>query len=118
MRSIVRKDTKESYPDCVERLAYKPEHAVDIESGAISAATVNPADSSAHSTVTNTVVRLTENLEHIELPSSGFTIVADKGYHSEAVIAGCGCSHARAEPLHAAAAFGGSSEGRNSGKLE
>lgn len=140
MRSIVRKDTNETYSGYVERLAsasgepavtrseqarfdkkrekrttsnadwasttdpeakiakmkdgrthlaYKPEHAVDIDSGAIIAATVNPADSSDHSTATNTLVQVTENLEHIELSSSGFTVVADKGYHSEAVIAGC-----------------------------
>ena len=134
MRSIVRKDTNETYSGYVERLAsasgepavtrseqarfdkkrekrttsnadwasttdpeakiakmkdgrthlaYKPEHAVDIDSGAIIAATVNPADSSDHSTATSTLVQVTENLEHIELSSSGFTVVADKGYHAQ-----------------------------------
>jgi len=140
MRSIVRKDTNESYSGYIERLAkeagepaptreaqarfdrrrkdrttsnkdwesttdtdaritrtkdgrthlaYKPEHAVDVDTGAIVAATLNAADISDHETSTATIVRVVENFEHLDLPSKDFTIVADKGYHSEAVIAGC-----------------------------
>jgi transposase len=70
-------------------LAYKPEHAVDLESGAIVAATVNPANESDHATSTETLVRTIENLEHLGSSTVGFTVVGDKGYHSENVIAGC-----------------------------
>ena len=70
-------------------LAYKPEHAVDVENGAIVAATVNAADRSDHDTSTGTLIRALENLEHVDMPAKDLTIVADKGYHSEAVIAGC-----------------------------
>src|ERR1044071_5848733 len=70
-------------------LAYKPEHAVDLDSGAIVSATLNPADQSDHATSAETLVRVVENLEHVNLPTRDITIVADKGYHSEAVIAGC-----------------------------
>jgi transposase len=70
-------------------LAYKPEHAVDLESGAIVAATVNAADKSDHATSTETLVRTIENLEHVGNATTDFTVVGDKGYHSEDVIAGC-----------------------------
>ncbi len=70
-------------------LAYKPEHAVDIESGAIVAATINAAARSDRDTSTGTLVLALENLEHVAMPAQDLTIVADKGYHSEAVIAGC-----------------------------
>ena len=140
MRSILRKDTNESYSGYVERLAkeagepaptrekqarfdkkrkdrstsnkdwksstdadaritrtkdgrthlaYKPEHAVDVDTGAIVAATVNAADLSDHETSVATLVRVVENFESVDVSSTNFTVVADKGYHSEAVIAGC-----------------------------
>lgn len=71
------------------RLAYKPEHAVDMDTGAIVAATVNHADQSDHETSTGTIVETTRSLSAIELADAGFLVVADKGYHSEAVLAGC-----------------------------
>lgn len=140
MRSIIRKDTNESYSGYVERLAkeagepaptrekqarfdkkrkdrstsnkdwksstdadaritrtkdgrthlaYKPEHAVDVDTGAIVAATVNAADLSDHETSVATLVQVVENFESLNVPSTDFTVIADKGYHSEAVIAGC-----------------------------
>ncbi len=76
-------------------LAYKPEHAVDLESGAIVAATMNAADRSDHDTSAGTLIRALENLEHVEMPTEAITIVRDKGYHSEAVIAGCAVAELR-----------------------
>ncbi len=70
-------------------LAYKPEQAVDVESGAIVAATVNAADRSDHDTSTEALLLASGNLEHVDMPAQDLTIVADKGYHSESVIAGC-----------------------------
>jgi transposase len=70
-------------------LAYKPEHVVDLDTGAIVAATVQNADLSDHATSTETLVQAIGNLDHLGQSSKDFTVVADKGYHSEAVIAGC-----------------------------
>lgn len=71
------------------RMAYKPEHAVDIDTGAIVVATLNQADLSDHDTATETIAELIETLGELGVESRESTIVADKGYHSEQVIAGC-----------------------------
>jgi transposase len=69
-------------------LAYQPEHVVDLDTGAIVAATVQSADLSDHATSTETLVQAIGNLDHLGQSSKDFTVVADQGSHLEAVIAG------------------------------
>ncbi|MDY7091670.1 MAG: transposase [Acidobacteriota bacterium] len=77
-------------------LAHKAEHAVDLETGAVVAVTVQPADrgdtSSQEETLEEASERLT-NLPEEELDTSELStedllqeVVADRGYHSNAVI--------------------------------
>jgi transposase len=72
-------------------LAHKAEHAVDLESGAVVAVTVQPADRGDTQSFEETLSETLENLavvtEHVELPEQVFTeLVADRGYHSSAVL--------------------------------
>src|SRR5207244_322362 len=66
-------------------LAYKPEHAVDLETGAIVAAAIHPADRGDTATLPETLKAAKANLVAID---AGPTVedpaelVADKGYHS------------------------------------
>jgi transposase len=141
MRSIVRRDTKESYEEFLTRLAkasgietptrqdlaridrerkgkasnedwehphdpdakiakmkdgrthmaYKAEHVVDMETGAVVAVTVQAADQGDTETMLETVAEAAQNLEqvreaqedkHAEAPQRIEEVVADKGYHS------------------------------------
>lgn len=146
MRSIVRRDTGESYEDFLKRLAeasgietptradlarfdrhrkgkktsnddwqnphdpdskvtrmkdgrthlaHKAEHAVDMETGAVVAVTVQPADRGDTSSLEETLDEVAEVLEDVlEDPESAeglsrrglWELVADKGYHSNAVL--------------------------------
>jgi transposase len=67
------------------RLAYKPEHAVDLETGAIVAAEIHPADRGDTATLPATLKAAEANLAAVgagpttEEPAE---LVADKGYHS------------------------------------
>src|SRR5215213_11128743 len=67
------------------RLAYKPEHAVDLETGAIVAAEIHPADQGDTATLPETLKAAEANLAAVgagptaEEPAE---LVADKGYHS------------------------------------
>ncbi len=62
-------------------LAHKAEHAVDLQTGAIVAVTLQPADSGDTSTLGNTLREARERLQSIG--RAGATeLVADKGYHS------------------------------------
>jgi transposase len=67
------------------RLAYKPEHAVDLDTGAIVAAEVHAADEGDTATLPGTLEAAEANLATVgaaptaEGPSE---LVADKGYHS------------------------------------
>jgi transposase len=67
-------------------LAHKAEHAVDLNSGALVAVTLQAADQGDTTTVAQT---LSEARSHVEfLSESGVQdVVADKGYHSGAVLA-------------------------------
>ena len=70
-------------------LAYKAEHAVDLQSEIILAATLHPADQSDAKTLPDTLVRAQVNLE---LAGGGATVtefVADKGYHAAATLEWC-----------------------------
>ena len=78
-------------------LAHKAEHAVDMESGAVVAITVQAADAGDTSTVQQTLAQANEHLEiiaeilqqegapptNVETPSE---VVSDKGYHSRGVV--------------------------------
>ena len=73
-------------------MAYKPEHVVDLESGAIVSAVVHPADQGDTTTLATTLddaqaklcaVRDKEGAPGIDEP---FALVADKGYHSRDVL--------------------------------
>jgi hypothetical protein len=70
-------------------LAYKPEHAVDLDTGVIVAATLHPADHGDTTTIEGTLSAAEKNLAQIsaaptkDKPSE---LVADKGYHSRAVL--------------------------------
>jgi transposase len=67
------------------RLAYKPEHAVDLDTGAIVAATVHPADQGDTTTLPGTLKAAEANLAAVAAaptPEDPAELVADKGYHS------------------------------------
>jgi transposase len=67
------------------RLAYKPEHAVDLDTGAIVAAEVHPADRGDVATLPETLEVAEANLAAVgaaPTPEGPAELVADKGYHS------------------------------------
>ena len=70
-------------------LAYKPEHAVDLDTGVIVAAALHPADQGDTTTIEGTLAAAEKNLAQVDAapthqdPSE---LVADKGYHSRAVL--------------------------------
>jgi transposase len=67
------------------RLAYKPEHAVDLASGAIVAAEIHPADRGDTTTLPGTLEAAAANLAAVgaaPTPQQPAELVADKGYHS------------------------------------
>jgi hypothetical protein len=71
------------------RLAYKPEHAVDLDSGAILAAAVHPGDAGDTQTLEATLEVAATNLEALALapgPGNEVEVVADKGYHAREVL--------------------------------
>lgn len=72
-------------------LAYKPEHAIDLDTGAIVAAEIYPADQGDTTTLSGTLARATESLREVRddatvsAETDGLVVeevVADKGYHS------------------------------------
>ena len=76
-------------------LAHKAEHAVDVETGALLAVTVQAADQGDTATVTETITAAAEQVAAVaqdraaneKLSSQGLQeVVADKGYHSNDVL--------------------------------
>jgi len=67
-------------------LAHKAEHAVDLETGAIVAVTVQGADEGDTTSIIETAIAAAEQVEDaqadVEAPQALDEIVADKGYHS------------------------------------
>jgi transposase len=66
-------------------LAYKPEHAVDLDTGAIVAAEIHPADQGDTTTLPATLETAEANLAAVDAaptPEAPAELVADKGYHS------------------------------------
>jgi transposase len=133
LRSIVRRDTGESYEACLTRLAqasgiptptredlarldrerpkkgsnddwthphdpdaritkmkdgrthlaHKTEHAVDVETGAVVAVTVQGADEGDTTTMIETVITAAEQIETVQPEAEAVReLIADKGYHS------------------------------------
>jgi transposase len=76
-------------PDGRTRLAYKPEHAVDLDTEAIVAAGIHPADRGDTTTLDDTLAVAARGLDAvgcgptIDCPAE---LIADKGYHSRAVL--------------------------------
>ena len=67
-------------------LAHKAEHAVDLETGAIVAVTLQGADQGDTTTIVETAIAAAEQVEDAQAgvtePQSLEEIIADKGYHS------------------------------------
>lgn len=67
-------------------LAHKAEHAVDLETGAIVAVTVQGADEGDTTTIVETAIAAAEQVEdaqaEVQDPQPLEEIIADKGYHS------------------------------------
>ena len=63
-------------------LAHKAEHAVDVDSGAVVSVRVEGADSGDTTTVIDTVVEATAQLECAGAAHRLDELIADKGYHS------------------------------------
>ena len=83
--------------DGTTHLAYKPEHAVDLDTGAVVAAELHPADEGDTTTLEKTLAAAKENLEAVDAAPTAedpAECVTDKGYHSRSVFKG-----ARRRPL-------------------
>src|SRR5512132_3139820 len=75
--------------DGTTHLAYKPEHAVDLDTGAVVAAEIHPADKGDTTTLSGTLRAAAAKLAKVDrAPSTTDTaeLVADRGYHSRAVL--------------------------------
>ena len=74
--------------DGTTHLAYKPEHAVDLDTGAVVAAELHPADEGDTTTLPKTLETAKENLASVDAAPTAedpAECVTDKGYHSRAV---------------------------------
>jgi transposase len=77
--------------DGTTHLAYKPEHAVDLDTGVIVAAPIHLADEGDTTTLKPTLDEAEKNLSAMDLaptPEDPCDLIADKGYHSRAVLKG------------------------------
>src|SRR5512134_1922066 len=75
--------------DGTTHLAYKPEHAVDLDTGAVVAAETHPADAGDTTTLEGTLQAAGANLAEVGMApteAGPAELVADKGYHSRAVL--------------------------------
>jgi transposase len=71
--------------DGTTHLAYKPEHAVDLDTGVIVAARIHPADQGDTDTLTGTLEQAEAMLDLVgraPTPETPAEMIADKGYHS------------------------------------
>jgi len=75
--------------DGTTHLAYKAEHAVDLETEAIVAATVTPADRGDGATGAETLIVAQANLIQSGNHAAVQELVADKGYHDNRLLAQC-----------------------------
>jgi len=71
-------------------LAHKAEHAVDLETGALVAVTLQDADQGDTTTIIETVIAAAEQIEDaqaaVQTPQLLAEIIADKGYHSNQIM--------------------------------
>jgi transposase len=70
-------------------LAYKPEHAVDLDTGVIVAAVLHPADEGDTTTIAGTLAAVETNLAQVSAAPTKDNpgeLITDKGYHSRAVL--------------------------------
>jgi transposase len=71
-------------------LAHKAEHAVDLETGAIVAVTVQPADDGDTTTIIDTVLAALEQVDaaqaDVDEPQPLEELITDKGYHSNLIM--------------------------------
>mgnify|MGYP002145381701 CR=1 FL=1 len=84
-RFAPHKDSLRAAEDGRTRLAYKPEHAVDLDTGAIVAAEIHPADQGDTTTLPGTLEAAAANLAAIDAAPTAedpAELIADKGYHS------------------------------------
>ena len=75
--------------DGTTHLAYKPEHAVDLDTGAVAAAELHPADEGDTTTLPKTLAAAEANLEAVDVAPTAEDAgecVTDKGYHSRLVL--------------------------------
>jgi len=75
--------------DGTTHLAYKPEHAVDLDTGAVVAAALHPADEGDTTTLSKTLATAEANLEAVDAAptvAEPADCITDKGYHSRAVL--------------------------------
>ena len=68
-------------------LAHKAEHAVDLDTGAVVAVTIQDADEGDTTTHHDTLIKAAEHVETVVPDGDGLEeVVADKGYHSNQVM--------------------------------
>ena len=75
--------------DGTTHLGYKPEHAVDLDTGAIVAAPIHAADTGDTTTVSTTLATAEANLAEVNLAPTKddpAELITDKGYHSRQVV--------------------------------
>jgi transposase len=109
-------------------LAHKAEHAVDLETGAVVAVTISPADQGDPATMNETLAQAGERIAEIACevnnPERGeavdsdgpANVVADKGYHSNDCLVGMKEAQVRSyvsEPERGRRMWAGKAEARN-----
>jgi transposase len=71
-------------------LAHKAEHAIDLETGAIVAVTIQPADDGDTTTIVDTMLAALEQVEaaqaEVDEPQPLEELITDKGYHSNRIM--------------------------------
>ena len=67
-------------------MAYKAEHAVDLDTDIVVAATVHPGNAPDTQTIIDTAIDAAVNAEQAGVENDLQAIVADKGYHSTKVV--------------------------------
>ena len=72
--------------DGTTRMAYKAEHAVDLDTDIVVAATVHPGNAPDTQTIIDTAIDAAVNAEQAGVENDLQAIVADKGYHSTKVV--------------------------------
>ena len=66
-------------------LAYKPEHAMDLDTGAVATAEVHAADRGDTATMPDTLANAIEHLAAVDVaptPAVLVELIGDKGYHA------------------------------------